>query len=232
MDPTSRANDAFAAPPGEVILYTEASFSDPTDLTLTIEVSSGTLSPAEGVFSIKDGSTGTLTASSAWVYALTVPAHTSFLTLEFLPRDPDEEDEILTLTLSSVTPSRVGADYMHTIMITDTLDDHGDTRQAATVVGVASPGAALTSPGVLSPDDTDYFVFTPSEPGLVVVYTTGSTDTQGLLAETSQVVGEDDNSGTDDNFRIYLSVLTAGVPCFIRVQGADASRTRTLHPAH
>ena len=85
-------------------------------------------------------------------------------------------------------------------------DDHGDTEQTATVVGVPS-----TTPGEIhSGNDVDYFRLQVRSAGTLTVFTTGSTDTQGVLTGPAGPAGADDDSGSLLNFRI-AAVVSPGV---------------------
>ena len=78
-------------------------------------------------------------------------------------------------------------------------DDHGDTLQEATDVGLPSDTAGTLAPG----DDEDYFRLSVPSAGTLTVETTGSTDTLGTLySATGGEVAFNDDSGSDRNFRI------------------------------
>ena len=100
------------------------------------------------------------------------------------------------------------------------VDDHGDTAEEATGVGLDSSTA-----GVLEQDgDVDYFRVTVTQAGTLTVETSGTTDTHGsLLSATGTTLAENDDAGTDDNFRIVYEV-TAGT-YYVAVRGYDANET-------
>ncbi len=100
------------------------------------------------------------------------------------------------------------------------VDDHGDTTEEATGVGLDSSTA-----GVLEQDgDVDYFRVAVTQAGTLTVETSGTTDTHGsLLSATGTTLAENDDAGTDDNFRIVYEV-TAGT-YYVAVRGYDANET-------
>ena len=100
------------------------------------------------------------------------------------------------------------------------VDDHGDTAEEATGVGLDSSTA-----GVLEQDgDVDYFRVTVTQAGTLTLETSGTTDTHGsLLSATGTTLAENDDAGTDDNFRIVHQV-TAGT-YYVAVRGYDANET-------
>lgn len=83
-------------------------------------------------------------------------------------------------------------------------DDHGNDFDDATRVSVGS----TTSGRIEEPGDVDYFKFTASSSGTYIIKTTGSSDTCGVLFNSSgNDIADDDDSGTGYNFYIeeYLS---------------------------
>ena len=106
------------------------------------------------------------------------------------------------------------------------IDDHGDTRAAATRI---VPGPA--APGELTAADTDYFAVILAQAGTLEVYTSGSTDTDGRLEDAAgTVLAADHSGGAGANFRITHLHVAAGT-YFVRVTGAFSSTTGpyTLH---
>ena len=102
-------------------------------------------------------------------------------------------------------------------------DDHGDTRQEATGVGLPSE-----TPGSLEEaGDEDYFRLSVPESGTLMVETTGSTDTSGTLyTAEGGWLDSDDDSGSEDNFRISREV-SAGT-YYVRVRGFLSTGPYTL----
>ena len=94
---------------------------------------------------------------------------------------------LASFTASSVPPS----------------DDHGDTRSDASplALGGSVPGE------IEEGGDEDFFRVEVPEPGTLAVYTTGSLDTVGELKHgDGTLLAGDDDSGSQDNFRIEHDV--------------------------
>ena len=99
-------------------------------------------------------------------------------------------------------------------------DDHGDTLQEATDVGLPSDTAGTLAPG----DDEDYFRLSVPSAGTLIVETTGSTDTHGTLySATGGDLASNDDSDSDTNFRI-VHQASAGT-YYVRVVGYDDDTT-------
>ena len=82
-------------------------------------------------------------------------------------------------------------------------DDHSDTRAGATSLALGGSVSGRIEPG----SDVDYFSVQVSGSGTLTVYTTGALDTLGELQNSSGgVLADDDDSGSDRNFRIEHSV--------------------------
>ncbi len=95
-------------------------------------------------------------------------------------------------------------------------DMDGNTREAATGVGAASPTPRSLEYG----GDIDYFRVEVTQAGTLTVETTGNTDTVGQLrGADGQGLGEDDDGGSGLNFRLVRQV-TAGT-YYIRVSGFE-----------
>ena len=93
-------------------------------------------------------------------------------------------------------------------------DDHGNTRNGATTVGLSS----LTAGRLERSGDLDYFRVTLSGSGEVTVSTTGTTDTVGELQTSSGTrITSNDDGGTGYNFRMQQR-LSAGT-YYIQVRG-------------
>ena len=82
------------------------------------------------------------------------------------------------------------------------IDDHGDTERMATEIGLPSD----TRGDIQHWQDIDYFRVEVSDVGRLIVYTTGSTDIQGLLSGPGDFSIGDDDSGSGRNFRIVAPV--------------------------
>ena len=89
-------------------------------------------------------------------------------------------------------------------------DDHGGTEQTATEISVpsATQGEPTSTQGeIQSGEDVDYFRLQIRSPGALTVYTTGSTDTLGVLTGPDGFTElSDDNSGAESNFNIEAPV--------------------------
>jgi len=107
----------------------------------------------------------------------------------------------------------------YTLKVECAGDDHGNDCGSATSVSCNS-----TTPGdIEAAGDYDYFQITLGS-GVLTVYTTGTTDTYGyLLDSTCSVIAQDDDSGSDYNFRIVNS-LAAGT-YYIAVKHWSSSGT-------
>ena len=109
----------------------------------------------------------------------------------------------------SVLGPALGEYVLHVEQTEDTGqgDDHGDSEQTATEIRLPS-----TTPGEIHPgDDVDYFRLQVRSSGTLTVYTTGSTDTRGLLTGPSGFGDRrDDDSGSLFNFRI-AAVVSPGI---------------------
>ena len=93
-------------------------------------------------------------------------------------------------------------------------DDHGDTWERATGVGLNSS----TAGSIEQADDVDYFRILVTEAGTLTVETSGTTDTYGSLwVPTDETWVQNDNAGVGTNFRIVEQV-TAG-RYFVAVRG-------------
>ena len=84
-------------------------------------------------------------------------------------------------------------------------DDHGNDPASATSIDVDS-----TTPGKIGEvGDIDYFKVVISQSGELTVYTSGTTNTRGELTdENSTLALDDDDSGSDTNFRITTDVTS------------------------
>ena len=92
-------------------------------------------------------------------------------------------------------------------------DDHGNTLAEATKVSL---GSSIS--GSLSVDDTDYFTIEVPTSGVLLVYTTGGTDTYGsILDESNAALVDDNDDGLGTNFRV--STFVSAGTYYIRVRG-------------
>ncbi len=92
--------------------------------------------------------------------------------------------------------------------LTTLADDHGDTIQTATTISTSDTTGQLDSL-----TDQDWFKLTLTHAGRLTLYTTGSTDTKGLLYDSAFREIDDgfaeDDQGAGDNFH-FSKKLSAG----------------------
>ena len=114
--------------------------------------------------------------------------------------------------------SSTAGDYTLHVRFGGSGDDHGDDRASATAVAVPSD-----TDGELTLGDTDYFRMDVRGSGVLQVYSSGGTDTQGRLElANGDLVWADDNSGEGLNFRV---AARGGRTFYIRVRGGSISTT-------
>ena len=87
-------------------------------------------------------------------------------------------------------------------------DLHGNTPARATRVrlGSTAPWASSTVGQINTGDDIDYFQFTLPQAGVLVVETTGSTDTVGTIWQAGKELANADSGGAQRNFRLNTRV--------------------------
>ena len=105
-----------------------------------------------------------------------------------------------------------------------TRDRHGNTPARATQVqlGESAPWTASTTGQINTSRDIDYFRLTVPYAGVLVVETTGSTDTVGTVWQDDEELDTADSGGTRRNFR--LSVRVEAGPVVVAVEG-NGTRT-------
>ena len=98
-----------------------------------------------------------------------------------------------------------------------------------TLAGATEVSLGSSTSGSLSERDTDYFRVEMSSAGTLTAYTTGSTDTEGAILDSSgNVLDRDDDGGEGSNFRVSIPV-SAGT-YYIRVEGwGSVTGDYTLH---
>ena len=100
-------------------------------------------------------------------------------------------------------------------------DQHGDTPATATSVGANSQTAGQIN----SANDQDYFAITVPQAGLLVVETTGFTNTQGTLTTPDgQVLAQSTTGGSQRNF-LLTQPVTAGT-YLVNVSGTGTGSYR------
>ena len=107
--------------------------------------------------------------------------------------------------------------------IDSALDDHGNAIATATVISEYS----ATTGNIESAGDNDYFRINLTIPGVLTVYSTGSTDTLGHLLDSAGVELEyDDDTDIDTNFRIARTMAAGtyyvGVRAYLTTTGSYA----------
>ena len=103
--------------------------------------------------------------------------------------------------------------------------DPDDTLEGATPVDLGS-----STDGSLSEGDVDYFVVEMRDSGTLTAYTTGYTDTEGYILDSSgNVLDRNDDGGEGWNF--WVSAPVSAGTYYIRVKGSFSSSTGdyTLH---
>ena len=98
-------------------------------------------------------------------------------------------------------------------------DQHGNTPAQATPVslGAVAPWMASTAGQINSADDIDYFQITVPHAGVLVVETTGRTDTMGTVWQDGEELATADSGGERQNF--LLSVQVEAGPLVVAVEG-------------
>ena len=105
-------------------------------------------------------------------------------------------------------------------------DQHGDTPARATTVslGERAPWSSSTPGRINTRSDIDYFEILVPHAGVLVVETTGSTDTVGTVWQDGEELATADSGGVRRNFRLHVRV-DAG-PVLVAAEG-NGSRTGT-----
>ena len=103
-------------------------------------------------------------------------------------------------------------------------DRHGNTAAQATLVRLDStaPWVSSTVGQINTADDIDYFQFTLPQAGVLVVETTGSTDTVGTVWQDGEKLASADSGGVRRN--LLLRTRVAAGPVVVAVEG-NGSRT-------
>ena len=98
-------------------------------------------------------------------------------------------------------------------------DRHGNTAAQATLVPLdrSAPWASSTAGQINPADDIDYFAFTVPQVGVLVVETTGSTDTVGIVWQGGAELASADHGGVRQNFRLSTRVQVG--PVVVAVAG-------------
>ena len=101
----------------------------------------------------------------------------------------------------------------------DRRDLHGNTPAQATRVrlGSSAPWGSSTAGQINPADDIDYFQFVLPQAGVLVVETTGSTDTVGTVWQDGEELASADSGGVRRNF--LLSIRVAAGTVVVAVEG-------------
>ena len=161
-----------------------------------------------------------------------------------------------TLTLASDTTTAaaldhggVGTDDTRKVDGSTDVVEHGDSREQATLlvlsarttgevgetgqesdvqVGVATARSAEVAGALEQTGDADYFRVEVPGAGRLTVETTGATDTVGaLLGATGQELTEDDDGGTESNFRLERQVQAGTY--YVAVTGGESEQVVGLY---
>ena len=199
--------------------------SGPTTANFPVRLSRASAKPVTVRYATADGTAtapGDYTATSG---TLTFAAGDTSKTIPVTVQGDSvvEPDETFTLTLSNAANARLStATATGTITNDDeaplvppgggdgggggggaATDQHGNTPATATAIAMGS-----STPGQInSPTDVDYFTFSVPQAGLLVIETTGSTNTQGRLTTSDgQVLVQAETGGTRQNFQVTRRV--------------------------
>ena len=99
-------------------------------------------------------------------------------------------------------------------------DDHGNSAGRATRI---QPGGR-TAGQFHTRSDVDYFTFTAPHAGVLVVETTGSTDTRATVWQDGEEVASADSGGAGQNFRLSARVEAGPVVIAVRGNGRQTGR--------
>ena len=138
---------------------------------------------------------------------------------EFCPHTPAEPGHYRLVVEMDVDGTTT--QYASNVLVED---DHGDSIDDATAVGVPS-----VTGGWLDPDDEDYFRIELEVAGQLTVHSEGWIDAEGrLLDEDGDFIASDSDGAADYNFRIARD-MDAGTH-FVRVhEWASRAGAYTLH---
>ena len=211
---------AQSTPPGRAFSYTVPTFDDPDGQPVTYRATQA------------DGS-----ALPTWL-----AFNTETRTFSGTPSTTGRIDIRVTATDTAYPPSTASVTFSLTVRSPVTRppvtrppgggggggggsrDRHGNTPARATQVqlGESAPWTASTTGQVNTASDVDYFTLTVPHAGVLVVETTGFTDTVGTVWQDSVELGMADSGGVRRNFRLTVPVEVG--PVVIAVAG-NGSRT-------
>ena len=154
-----------------------------------------------------------------------------------------------TTTAAALDHAGVGTDDTRRVEGRTDVVEHGDSRAQATLlvlsapttgevgetgqendlqVGVATAWSAEVAGALEQAGDADYFRVAVPGAGRLTVETTGATDTVGaLLGATGQALSEDDDGGTENNFRLERQVQAGTY--YVAVTGGESEQVVGLY---
>ena len=154
-----------------------------------------------------------------------------------------------TTTAAALDHAGVGTDDTRKVDGSTDVVEHGDSREQATLlvlsarttgevgetgqesdlqVGVATARSAEVAGALEQTGDADYFRVEVPGAGRLTVETTGATDTVGaLLGATGQELTEDDDGGTESNFRLERPVQAGTY--YVAVTGGESEQVVGLY---
>lgn len=116
-------------------------------------------------------------------------------------------------------------DYTLNVQFAGMGDDHGNTCAEATQIGLNQ-----SMGGQIDPSDVDYFGFAVTTQGDLRAYTTGQTDTFGLLLDAAcNTLDTNDDGGEGLNFRIEQPIGPGVYFVAVRHFSSGGSGPYTLH---
>ena len=99
-------------------------------------------------------------------------------------------------------------------------DEHGNTPAQATTVALGAPPWTAATAGQIAPrQDVDYFELSVPQAGVLVVETTGGTDTVGTVWQDDTALGMADGGGGRQNFRLRVRVEAGRVVIAVAGKG-------------
>jgi len=101
-------------------------------------------------------------------------------------------------------------------------DDHGDDCSTATPVSLYSP----LSGSIETAGDIDYFRVDVTSSGTLTVYTTGSTDTYGIIQDMLGILVTDDNDSAGDySYNFFISQYVGAGTYYLGIMGGVSGAT-------
>ena len=175
--------------------------------TWRVTVSGGNLATANGQVSLAFAANQNIEAADGNALDATLPSGTNYQSymLDNMPPPPPPP------------PPRGGGGGV-------SRDLHGNTPTRATRVrlGRTAPWASSTAGQINTADDIDYFSLSLPQAGVLVVETTGQTDTVGTVWRDGEELASTDSGGERRNFRLHTRVDAGSV-----LVAVESSRSRT-----